>query len=65
MEQLLRYKREKDCAPLQTRDPSLTDDEILSLLDDLRAKLDAEEIEDKEYVEQRANLLSKMHDLNY
>ena len=65
MEQLLRYKREKDCLPLQTRDPSLTDDEILTLLDDLRAKLDAEQIEDKEYVEQRANLLSKMHDLNY
>lgn len=65
MEQLLRYKRDKDCSPLQTRDPSLTDDEILDLLDDLRAKLDAGEIEDKEYVQQRAALLDKMRYVSY
>lgn len=64
MEQLLRYKRDKDCAVTPTRDPSLTDDQILTLLDEILAQYEAGEIDEKEYIRQRANLLNKMRYLS-
>ena len=63
MEQLLRYKREHDCAPTPTRDPSLTDDDVLRLLDEALARFAAGEISDNEYIEERYKLLNTMRDL--
>jgi len=65
MEQLLRYKRDKDCSVTPTRDPSLTDDQILTLLDDMLTQFEAGELDEKQYIQQRANLLSKMRYLDY
>lgn len=65
MEQILRYKREKDCAEIPTRDPSLTDDDVLTLLDEALARFEAGEIDEKEYVLQRAKLLDKMRYVKY
>ncbi len=65
MEQVLRYKREKDCPEVPSRDPSLTDDNILTLLDEVLSRYEAGEIDEKEYFRQRSNLLNKMRDLKY
>ena len=65
MEQLLRYKRENDCPRTPTRDPSLTDDDVLRLLDEALVRFEAGEITDKEYIEERSRLLDTMRDLNY
>jgi hypothetical protein len=46
MEQLLRYKRDKDCSVMPTRDPSLTDDKILTLLDEILAQYEAGELDE-------------------
>ena len=64
MEQLLRYKRDKDCSVTSTRDPSLTDDQILTLLDEILAQYEAGELDEKQYIQQRSNFLNKMHYLN-
>ena len=64
MEQLLRYKRDKDCSVMSTRDPSLTDDQILTLLDEILAQYEAGELDEKQYIQQRANFLNKMRYLN-
>ena len=64
MEQLLRYKRDKDCSVMSTRDPSLTDDQILTLLDEILAQYEAGELDEKQYIRQRANFLNKMRYLN-
>ncbi len=64
MEQLLRYKRDKDCSVMPTRDPSLTDDKILTLLDEILAQYEAGELDEKQYIQQRAGFLNKMRYLN-
>ena len=64
MEQLLRYKRDKDCSVTRTRDPSLTDDQILTLLDDILAQFQAGDLDEKQYIKQRAAFLNKMRYLN-
>lgn len=65
METLLRYKRDKDCTETPTRDASLTDDQILTLLDELLIQYTAGQIDEKEYLRQRESFLNKMSYLNY
>ena len=65
MEQLLRYKRDRDCTVTPTRDPSLTDDQILTLLDEILAQFEAGEIDENEYIRQRSGLLDKMQYLSF
>ena len=64
MEQLLRYKRDKDCSVTRTRDPSLTDDQILTLLDEILAQFQAGDLDEKQYIKQRAAFLNKMRYLD-
>lgn len=49
---------------MPTRDPSLTDDKILTLLDEILAQYEAGELDEKQYIQQRAGFLNKMRYLN-
>lgn len=60
MEQLLKYKRDKDCPSGMTADRDYTDEDIVVALEELLAHYEAGEIDAKEYVKQRSRLLDKV-----
>ena len=58
MEHLLRMKRTKDCDSGITREWGTTDEELLARLESLKAEYDAGNVSAKQYLKQRAEILS-------
>lgn len=58
MEQLLRYKRTKDCDSGITREWGTTDEDLLARLEDLLVEYEAGNMSAKEYLKHRAEILS-------
>lgn len=58
MEQLLKYKRTKDCDSGITREWGTTDEELLARLEDLQLEYEAGNVGAKDYLERRAVILS-------
>lgn len=60
MEQLLIYKERDDCPTGATADPALTDALVLNELRNLQSELEQEEINDKNYLTARRQLLDDL-----
>lgn len=60
MEQVLKYKRTKDCPTGITREWGVSDEEMLARLENLLVELEAGNIDTKEYLKQRYEILSQV-----